>query len=114
MGMSLSELIVVIIVLIAVFKPEKLKEWIGKIKPAMDELKKNKDDLSEAVKPAKDMVDDIVKPAQEMADEIQHPFKDTYDGSKKESVQADASSDTSENTDKTPDENTCSTPDNKD
>lgn len=81
MGISFSELLVIIIVLIALFKPEKLKEWAEKIKPAMDEIKKSRKDLDEAVKPAKDMADDITKPVKDMEKDIKHPFETDDTGS---------------------------------
>lgn len=73
MGMSLSEFIVVLIIVIAVVKPEKLKSIIQAIKPAAEAIKKSTSDLNEAVKPVKDAADEVVKPVKEMADEITRP-----------------------------------------
>lgn len=60
MGMSISEFIVVLIVIFALVKPEKLKEFMGKMRTAMNEINKSRNELDQAVQPAKDAADEIV------------------------------------------------------
>ena len=59
MGISFSELIVVVIVVLAVFRPDTLKELIQKIKPALQEINESREQLKETVQPAKDIVNDL-------------------------------------------------------
>ena len=87
MRIGLVELIVIVIVGIALIKPEKLKDIIGSVSKALRIIKEenekiNKDviePIQEAVKPVTEPIEDIIKPVQETKQELVQGIQDIKD-----------------------------------
>ena len=66
MSVGISELLVIVILAVAVLKPEKLPVYAQKAKEVIVKLKSAKSDLQETMQP----VHDVVQPINEIRDEV--------------------------------------------
>ena len=67
---GLSEIILIVIIAIALLKPDKLPEYVKAIKEAIDVASNAKAEMADAVKPYQEMADAVTKDVDELKEGI--------------------------------------------
>lgn len=81
MAIGISELLLILVLVLLLMKPEKMKEFAKKAGEAFRTFREAKEDVEEATVPVKEAVDEAVAPVKEAVDGI----KDTVSATDKDS-----------------------------
>ena len=79
MRIGLTEILVIIVVALAILKPEKLGEYCKNISKALKEITNKKEEVKEAAEPIIEPIKETMKPVSDLKEDIDKSVKNIND-----------------------------------